>query len=647
MPVLLAAMLCMASARAGEPATFSLQASGFDTGVVADDQGRLVQAWPGRPQRLAPGRWVSVDFDAKRSVWFDDAGRVSRRGPYVEIRDGEFARHPDDPDRSPLFSTWSHEGTALLRADGSAFIDWQPERGGEWAITAHPQRYSWRPRDGGERIFDQHGQLRLRLEDHELRAAGPFAGRAQYLICDLSVEGPCALRDEAGTTLWTAWVDDLLPLDKGGWLARQGNAWRRLDARGQLAGEREQVFAAGQFLPRARSQADARAASWPRWMTGYRIQQETGDELVLQPETSTGGLMQADGRFVPVAGATSAQEVCPGVWRFSMERDGARLGDADGRLQGRFEAHAWREIDARPELRVAIAEDGQETLVDCRGRRLADTPPLMRLAAEPAGFVGTLVGESQPRLWRDAALRPQLLPEGSASEKASRDGALLVVRTLGDGLRLYEVKRGRFVSEAFAYAEALLPGGLVFMRDGYYGFMDGEGNERLAPRYNGLEPWGEDRLWSSRYVDEDTLNRQQVTLHRMDGSVVASWLDATVRLEPMLADRPDAGPVTQLIATTFETAQGNYVGQQWVDREGRTLFVAMQCFGTSKETEGAVMEPSNGTPLRTGADCTIPARIRKAMAALPPDDRAAAAQSAAGAAEPAPVGMRSQPSSRE
>lgn len=103
-PLLLALALGLSPAWAGEPATFVLQASGFDAGVVADDQGRLIQAWPGRPNRLAPGRWVVVDVETRSSVWFDDAGRVSRRGPYVEIGSPAFARHPDDPDRSPLFS---------------------------------------------------------------------------------------------------------------------------------------------------------------------------------------------------------------------------------------------------------------------------------------------------------------------------------------------------------------------------------------------------------------------------------------------------------------------------------------------------------------------------------------------------------------
>lgn len=151
---LLALALGIAPAWAEGPQTFVLQASGFDSGLVANDQGRLIQEWPGRPQQVAPNRWLVVDFERSSSVWFDDAGRVSLKGPYVELRsDAAFERHRDDPDEAPLFSTWSRAGTALLRADGSTFIDWQPGSG-EWAITAHPQRYSWRSREAGERIFD-------------------------------------------------------------------------------------------------------------------------------------------------------------------------------------------------------------------------------------------------------------------------------------------------------------------------------------------------------------------------------------------------------------------------------------------------------------------------------------------------------------
>jgi hypothetical protein len=603
LPALLALTLGMSPAMAAEPVTFVLQASGFDAGVVANADGRLIQAWPGRPQQLTPHRWVAVDVDTHRSVWFDDAGHVSMRGPYVEIHDGAFARHPEDPDQTALFSAWSEAGTGLLRADGSTFIDWQPGQG-EWAVTPDPQRYRWRSREAGERIFDERGQLRMQLGPNEIRAAGPFPGRAQYLICDLSTRAPCALRDEVGRTLWAARLDDLLPLDNGGWLGQQGSVWRRLDAHGHLAAEGSRIYAAAEST-----------GHWPRWVTEYRIEREDEQELVVREDSATGGLMQADGRFVAVAGATAGKEVCPGVWRFAMGEAGDRLGDAGGRVLGPFTAYSWTALDGHPTLRLAVAENGEETLVDCTGKRQVHTPPLLRLSAEGAGFVGTLADESQPRLWLDADLRQHLLPKGNVIDSVSRDGALLVVRSEADGLRLYHVKHGRFVGSAFESVGTLQPSGVVFLRDGYYGFMDADGNERLPPRYTAITPWGNDRLWSSRYADEISATSQVATLHRMDGSAVASWRDATVNDSSMLRNLADQGPVTELIGRTIETAQGSYLGQQWVDRNGRTLFLAMHCEHRSRETEGAVIEPLTGPPRRQGAQCVLPVDVRAAMKA--------------------------------
>lgn len=618
--VIVGGMCFLASAWAAEPSAFLLQADGFNTAVVGDAQGRFVQSWPGQPHRVSPGRWVTVDRDAKRSVWFDDAGHVSARGPYVEVRSPAFARHPGDPDQSPLFSTWSEAGIGLLHADGRVFLDWQPE-GGQWTGTTHPQRYSWRSRVAGERIFDQNGSVRLQLHESEMRAAGPFADRPQYLVCDATDGTPCTLRDEAGTTLWTRQVDDLLPLTNGGWLGRRGNAWRRLDASGQpVAADRTRVYAAGQFFPRVRRQAGSDPITWPRWMTQYRIEREDAADIIVDEDSAVGGLMQADGRFVAVARATSGKEVCHGVWRFAMRDGPDRLGDAEGRLTGTFKSYSWTELEAHPELRMAIAEDGQVTIVDCSGRRGVDTPPLLRLTEERAGLLGTLVNEDHPRLWVDADLQTHLLPQGNAIEETSADGALLVVRTPDNVLRLYQVKRGAFVGGTFSHSETLLPEGVVFFRDGYRGFMDGEGNERLPPRYNAILSWGGDRLWTSHYADADTLDRPVVSLHRMDGTIIGSWLDVIVSDSPILRDLPDQGPVTQLVGRTFKTANGNYFGQQWIDRDGRTLFLAMHCFGTSRETQGAVIEPLQGMPRRTGAHCVIPDDIRGAMAMLPADD---------------------------
>lgn len=611
-PALLALVLGIAPAWAEAPQTFVLQASGFESGLVANDQGRLIQEWPGRPQQVAPNRWLVVDFERSSSVWFDDTGRVSLKGPYVELRsDAAFERHPDDPDKAPLFSTWSRAGTGLLRADGSTFVDWQPGSG-EWAITAHPQRYSWRSREAGERIFNARGQLRMQLAKGELRAAGPFPERTQYLVCDLDPGTPCALRDEAGKTLWTEHIDNLIPLNNGGWLGLQGRAWRRLDAGGQLTGDRALIYVVGYSSARSRSPASEDVGTWPRWATEYHVIREDAEGIFADEADAVGGLMYPDGRFLAIAGATSGEEVCPGIWRARMGDAGDKLVDANGQILGPFNAYAWKEVEGRPELRQAIAEDGQETLVDCRGKLLVQTPPLRQLSAEATGFFGTLDGESQPRLWLDAALGQHLLPNGTWIDQVSADGALLLVRSDAEGSRMYHVKQGRFVGGTIESAHALLPGGVVFLRDGYYGFMDADGVERLPPRYTAITPWGEDRLWTSRYLANDAPGRI-TTLHRMDGSVVASWLNASMNDSPILRSLPNQGSLTELIGPTFERADGEYLGQQWVDRNGRTLFLSLHCQRGSREIDGGVIEPLTGSARRQGTDCTIPDDIRAAM----------------------------------
>ncbi|MFG3450246.1 hypothetical protein ACGFZ3_16885 [Stenotrophomonas sp. NPDC047960] len=539
---------------------------------------------------------------------------MSLKGPYVELRsDAPFERHPDDPDEAPLFSTWSRAGTALLRADGSTFLDWQPGSG-EWAITAHPQRYSWRSREAGERIFDARGQLRMQFAKGELRAAGPFPERSEYLVCDLNPGTPCALRDEAGKTLWTEHIDNLIPLDNGGWLGLQGRAWRRLDAGGQLTGDRALIYVVGYSSARSRSPASEDLGSWPRWATEYHVIREDAEGIFANEADAVHGLMYPDGRFQAIAGATSGEEICPGIWRTRMGDTGDTLVDANGQVLGPFTAYAWKEVEGRPELRQAIAEDGQETLVNCRGTLLAQTPPLSRLSAEATGFFGTLEGESQPRLWLDAGLGQHLLPKGMWIDQVSADGQLLLVRSDAEGFRLYHVKRERFVGEAIGYAEALLPSGVVLLRDGYYGFIDADGIERLPARYTAITPWGEDRLWTSRYLANDAPGRI-TTLHRMDGSAIASWLNASMNDSPMLRNLPNQGSLTELIGPTFERPDGEYLGQQWVDRNGRTLFLSLHCQRGSRETEGSVIEPLTGPARRQGTDCPIPDDIRAAMSA--------------------------------
>jgi len=368
----------------------------------------------------------------------------------------------------------------------------------------------------------------------------------------------------------------------------------------------------GYSSARSRSPASEDVGTWPRWATEYHVIREDAEGIFADEADAAGGLMYPDGRFLAIAGATSGEEVCPGIWRARMGDGGDKLVDAKGQILGPFNAYAWKEVERRPELRQAIAEDGQETLVDCREKLLVQTPPLSQLSAEATGFFGTLDGESQPRLWLDAALGQHLLPNGTWIDQVSADGALLLVRIDAEGSRMYHVKQGRFVGDTIESAHALLPGGVVFLRDGYYGFIDADGVERLPARYTAISPWGEDRLWTSRYLDNDAPGRI-TTLHRMDGSVVASWLNASMNDSPILRSLPNQGSLTELIGPTFERADGEYLGQQWVDRNGRTLFLSLHCQRGSREIDGGVIEPLTGSARRQGTDCTIPDDIRAAM----------------------------------
>lgn len=594
---------------AAPAATFVTDASGFNTQLIADSQGHLLhQGSPAR--RVAADRWLTVDFDAQTSLWFDDGGRVLNEGPYVEIRSDNFERHPQDPARDLLLIAWSKQGMALLNADGSPFIDWQPGFG-EWAITGHPQRYSWQPRDGGERVFDAQGKLRLELKESELRAAGPFATQALYLICRYDSEQPCELRDEDGRVRWAAQVDDLLELQGGRWLARSGNAWFLLDGQGKPVDE--YVFAAGQYFPRSRSHASAREIEWPRWMTRYQLAAD-GNEVL--EDSAVHGFLQPDGQFDPVPEASHAHLLCPGTWRLSGSKSASWLADEHGKRFADHPDRAWHALEQHPQRHMAYTADERDAIVDCRGARLFDDPAVVDLEPMGNGFAGQLAGEQDRRLWLDGELRRQLLPAGNSIRAANADGSLLLVAQ-GEGMRLYNAARADFVGGSFDHAEQPLAHGLVFNRDGYYGLMDAEGVERLEARHTAITPWGEDRLWSQRYLDEGS----ELGLHRLDGRLIARWADASANPLETWQGAVDIRAVAQLNGKTYHTGQGAYFPQQWVDRDGRTLMTAVQCPGDDLESvlaDGAArLETGDGKVLEEGGRCEMPAEIRAAIAAGP------------------------------
>ena len=101
----------------------------------------------------------------------------------------------------------------------------------------------------------------------------------------------------------------------------------------------------------------------------------------------------------------------------------------------------------------------------------------------------------------------------------------------------------------------------------------------------------------------------------MDGSPIASWLNASMNDSPILRSLPNQGSLTELIGPTFERDDGEHLGQQWVDRNGRTVFLSLDCQRGSQETDGSVIEPLTGPARRQGTDCKIPDDIRAAMTA--------------------------------
>lgn len=592
--------------RPAQAATFATSVSGFEHPVAADSQGRILQPRAARLRRLAPDRWLAVDFEAQTSRWFDDAGKLLHEGPYVEIRSGEFRRHPADPDRSALFSAWSKLGTALLRADGSVFLDWQGGSG-EWSATDHPQRYRWRLRRGGERIFAADGTLRLAVPDDLSLVAGPFARQALYLLCDF--EQACELRDEAGEVRWRAQVTDLAELQDGRWLGRRGNVWFVMDAQGQLSGDR--IYVGGWPATNDRS------PPWPFWTTQYRL---SADGSEVRPDSAANGFLHDDGSFDAVPQAVDAHPLCPGTWRLRGAASEPRYWLSDGRGQ-RIAEHSdrgWHTLEHLPGRYLAYTADERSAVVDCQGRRLFDAPDVQRLTPLGPGFAATLAGESQPRLWLDAELRRQLLPADSAIQAAGPDGRLLLVAR-GEVMRLYDGVRGAFVGEPFTHAKAPLAQGLVFNRDGWYGFMDVEGRERLAPQYVEITLWGEDRLWSRRYVGQGSV----LGLHRLDGSLIGSWSDALAKPLQTWQGAQDTQAVAQVYGKTYRTAQGAYFPQQWVDRNGRVLMTALQCPGADVDavlaSGAARLEPAVGDALLHGGDCRMPEAIRAAIRMRPAD----------------------------
>ncbi|HLD65938.1 MAG TPA: hypothetical protein VJA19_07835, partial [Pseudomonas sp.] len=450
-----------------------------------------------------------------------------------------------------------------------------------------------------------------------VRVSGPFPSRALYLICEAEREKPCSLRDEAGATLFEAYIDELRELDDGRWLARREGLWRVLDAQGQAVGD--SVYSDGLgYYQRLRPLVSAtRVPVWPIWMSAYRVA-DSGKRLL--PDSEVKGFLHSDGSFHPVPQATHEYRLCPDTWRVNdaAEEPSYWLVDARGQRLGPMPDDGWQPVEAHPGWFIAHKEGRQEALVDCRGARLFEDPQVRELKPMGIGFAGTLADETGPRVWIDAQLRKHLLPEGSRIQLADADGDLLLVQT-EQGMRLYNLAQAGFVGAPFEHAEGISARGVIFNRAGYHGLMDGQGRELLAPKYYEVILWGADRIWSRRYL-ADGIEGSVASLHDATGRVLGSWQDAGVELVPTWRGDTDTQAVTHLIGNTYQTEQGAYFPQQWVDRNGGVLLTALTCPGEdlgSVLASGSGLLESQGEPRHHGGQCVMPAAIRAAIAMRP------------------------------
>lgn len=595
-----------------EPELFEFLPSGFHQYGVADTQGRVLRLDNSRPERLAANRWMAVDYEAKTSVWFDDNGRILAQAGYTEVKDPPLERNPADPAKEPLWPIWSEQGMTLMAADGSLPIAWQKGHG-DWRATPHPGRVSWMPRKGDEVIFDWSGRERMRINvREEMRASGPFSDRALYLICSYDPEQPCTLRDEDGKVALTLKADELRELDNGLWLGRWGNAWRKLDAKGQPLDNH--VYVSGQYGGRFRTpEMSITAPKWPIWMTAYQL---AGDgENVLQ-ETEVSGFMHRDGQFYPVPKAVRAHDMCPGTWRVSDKRPtfNERLVDDQGRPIIAPGSDSWRTLEGHDD-RYLVGTDSLYSVVNCRAQPLFVDAQVHELTPLGPGLTGVLPGETTPRVWIDSQLKKHVLPQGSRITDVASDGSLLLVET-EEALRAYNVAASRFVGEGFEYTQSVSPQGVIFLRNGYYGLMDNQGREVLAPVHYEIIFWGQDRIWSRAPVAEGDV----LSLHDTSGKIIGSWKDTTVNLLKTWRGNIDTQAVAQLNGSTTRIGEGDYFPQQWVNRDGTVLMTTLECpedASTPSPVRPALLESKGQPPRYHGGHCEMPASIRAAIAMQP------------------------------
>ncbi|WP_454831205.1 hypothetical protein [Pseudoxanthomonas wuyuanensis] len=606
-----------------EAQPFLFNASGFPGWGVADAQGRLIRAPLTPLRRLAPDRWLASDYEAGAEIWLDDRGHEMARMQGADVGDEPFPPHPSGERayRGALWPVVRNGDTSLVDANGAVVMPWQSGRG-RWRLTIHPERIVWAPQRGPETILAWHGKPVLQLGKDEMRVSGPFRDRLLYWVCDYAGERPCQLRDEQGGVRLQGDFDELRAMDDGRWLARDGNFWSVLDAEGQAQGDLR--YLTGNYFPRLRSsESDRLEERWPMAVRSIRLADlqaalatvAAGGKAVDPPMTE--GLLQRDGNFHPFPeGYGYPVEIVPGRWRVSRgqgQDDDDQIIDDQAALVFGLGLDNLRAADGRTDVLVRYpqSDDLERTawsLVDRNGKVLFHHPAVTELRGQGPGFVGQLQG--QRRVWVTADFSHQILPPGSDIREVDAEGRLLLVAT-GETMRLFNTKEGSFVGAAFDHAEPPGEGWLVFNRAGYYGLMDADGNEVLAPQYYQVEPWGADRWWSRGQIGE----HEYLRLHSADGKVLFARRDGSLLDLPRERELDGIpSPVASIVGNHHRTDTGSYFVQQWIDRQGRTVLLAAQCPGDDPDSvlangAGMLIGKDWPQPLYHGGECELPQSV--------------------------------------
>ncbi|MEG2805188.1 hypothetical protein [Stenotrophomonas sp.] len=603
----LCALLSLAPAVQAAPGgTLPVLANRFGAEALIDAEGRLLVAPNGaRLQRLAADRWMRMQGEGTPQQWFDDGGALLREDAgYVEY--GESFVLPGAAGASPLWQAFlaDGKGVRLGRAvvDALGQVRWPALPDGQWAALAVPDRVLWTASSAPLRFFDLAGQPVMDVDEHAWQwVAGPFPGRPVYVLCAVEEDAPCRVMDEAGTVVFADHIDALLPVADGGWWLRQRDLWRRVDARGRPL-DAVRYRQAGLY-PRFRQYGGAAGPrDWPDEVT--RLADGHGQG------TPARGWLLADGRFQALPRQRVAY--CGGRWWIGEDEDGAPwqpLADAVAAVmrapdEATRQAPPWR-------LRAASAGRGAAVL-DCAGAVVFEPGRVERFDSVDGALLGTFAGEHAPRLWWDGRSAHEV-PAGLAIDDDHLAPPLLLLRDQAAGRQhVYNLALGRVVGRSIEDAAQVDERAVVFRRDGQLGLMLADGREPLAADYLEILPWGEDRTWTRRALDE---GGEELALLDADYHVLLRrhLAFSGVTLETTWQGAQPGHAVARLNLGTMPLPDGPYFVQQWVDRNGRVLVSDVSCpaAGADVLASGAGVLLGQGWRVDTtpAPPCRLPAAL--------------------------------------